>query len=180
MVRLLSGQPTTPAPVKIDAKSKRAVRNDAPAIPPELLLRRDHSIRYERNGAVYATDGKVGNLKKVVVDENAGEVVELVVAIDGMDRTVLLTPDLVDKSAGSAIFLTINRIQFEQRAGSAPVYEKKLFAKADIKSLLKRDTKRGTAGSRRAISNATADYVETPMVSPLDRLNRKPDLVAAD
>jgi hypothetical protein len=119
-------------------------------------------------------------LKKVVVDESAGEVVELVVAIDGADRTVLLTPDLVDKSAGSAIFLTINRIQFEQRAASAPVYEKKLFAKADLKAFLKRDDKSGTSSSRRSISHATADFVETPTGSPLDRLTRKPDLIAAD
>lgn len=180
MVRLLSGQPTTPTPAKIDAKSRRPVKDDVPAIPPELLLRRDHNIRYERDGAVFATDGKVGSLKKVVVDENAGEVVELVVAIDGEARNVLLTPDLVDKSAGSAIFLTINRIQFEQRAASAPVYEKKLFAKADIKALLKRDDKSRAAGSRRIISHATVDYVETPTGSPLDRLTRKPDLVAAD
>jgi sporulation protein YlmC with PRC-barrel domain len=180
MVRLLSGQPTTPATVKTDAKSKRAAKDAVPAIPPELLLRRDHNIRYERNGAVFATDGKVGSLKKVVVDENEGEVVELVVAIDGADRTVLLTPDLVDKSAGSAIFLTINRIQFVQRANSAPVYQKKQFEKANLKTLLKREDASAKSASRRTISNATPDYVETPSGSPLDRLNRKQDLIAAD
>lgn len=180
MVRLLSGQASTPAPAKADSKSKRAAKDDAAAIPPELLLRRDHAIRYERNGAVYATDGKVGTLKRVVVDESLGEVAELVVAIDGKERTVLLTPDLVDKSAGSAIFLTVNRIQFEQRAASAPVFEKKLFEKADVKSLSKRDDATAKLASRRAISRATSDYVETPTASPLERLNRKPDPIAAD
>jgi hypothetical protein len=55
-----------------------------------------------------------------------------------------------------------------------------LFAKADIKSLVKRDDKPGSSGSRRKIANATTDYVETPTGSPLDRLNRKSDLIAAD
>lgn len=121
MVRLLSGQSASSTTASTEAKAKRAAKDDTPAIPPELLLRRDHNIRYQRDGAVFATDGKVGTLRKVVVDESVGEVVELVVEIDGSARTVLLNPDLVDKSAGSAIFLTINRIQFEQRAASAPL-----------------------------------------------------------
>src|SRR5262249_50293845 len=112
-MRLLSGQMASPPQVKTDSKrSRQAAKDETPAIPPDPLLRRDHNIRYERNGAVYATDGKVGSLKKVVVDEGVGEVVELVVAVEGQDRSVLLPPDLVDKTAGSAVFLTINRIQF--------------------------------------------------------------------
>lgn len=178
-MRLLSGQTSAPAQVKTDPKKSRA-RNDVPEIPPELLLRRDHNIRYERNGSVFATDGKVGSLKKVVVDEGVGEVVELVVAIDGDDRTVLLPPDLVDKTAGSAVFLTINRIQFAERAASAMAFEKKHFAKVDVKALLKRDGKTGASNPRRAVSNAGDDFVETPNGSPLDRLQRKPEPVAAD
>jgi hypothetical protein len=178
-MRLLSGQTSSPAQVKTDAKKSRA-RDDTPAIPPELLLQRDLSIRYERNGVVYATDGKVGNLKKVVVDESIGEVIELVVAIEGQDRTVLLPPDLVDKSAGSAIFLTINRIQFNERAASASAFDKKHFARADLKSLLKREGRGPATTPRRAVSNAGSDFVETPTGSPLDRLHRKPESVAAD
>src|SRR5262245_56594476 len=124
-MRLLSGQTASPPQVKTDTKkSRQTAKDETPAIPPELLLRRDHNIRYERNGAVYATDGKVGTLKKVVVDEGTGEVVELVVAVEGQDRTVLLPPDLVDKTAGSAVFLTINRIQFTERATSAAAFDK--------------------------------------------------------
>lgn len=180
MVRLLSGQPSTQKTASTEAKAKRAAKDDTPAIPPELLLRRDHNIRYQRDGAVFATDGKVGTLRKVVVDEAVGEVVELVVEIDGAARTILLNPDLVDKSAGSAIFLTINRIQFEQRAASAPAYEKKQFAKADIKSLIKKDGKASNASAKRSVSNAASDYVETPTSSPLDRLNRRSEVIAAD
>ncbi|HUG60853.1 MAG TPA: hypothetical protein VMP03_03355, partial [Methylomirabilota bacterium] len=49
--------------------------NGAGAIPAELLLRRDRNIRYERGGAVYATDGRLGYLRQVVVDEAQIEVV---------------------------------------------------------------------------------------------------------
>jgi hypothetical protein len=178
-MRLLSGQTSAPAQTKSEAKKSRA-KDDRPAIPPELLLQRDHSIRYERNGVVYATDGKVGNLKKVVVDEGIGEVVELVVSIEGEDRIVLLPPDLVDKTAGSAVFLTINRIQFNERAASAAVFEKKQFARADLKVLLKREGRGPATTPRRAVANAGTDFVETPTSSPLDRLQRRPETVAAD
>ena len=177
-MRLLSAQMSAPAQVKTETKKSRA-KDETPAIPPELLLRRDHNIRYERNGIVYATDGRVGNLKKVVVDERLGEVVELVVAIGGNDRTVLLPPVLVDKTAGSAVFLTINRIQFTERASSAAAFEKKHFERPDLKSPLKREG-RAETNPRRAVSNAGSDFVETPTASPLDRLQRRPDAVAAD
>lgn len=180
-MRLLSGQTSSPAQVKTEPKSRRqTAKDEVPAIPPELLLRRDRNIRYERNGPVYATDGKVGSLKKVVVDEGIGEVVELVVAVEGEERAVLLPPDLVDKTAGSAVFLTINRIQFRERAASAAAFEKKHFARADLKSLSKREGKGPAKNPRRAISNAGSDFVETPNASPLERLQRKPETVAAD
>jgi hypothetical protein len=179
-MRLLSGQTAAPVQAKTETKSRRSAKDDAPAIPPELLLRRDHNIRYERNGIVYATDGKVGNLKRVVVDEAAGEVIELVVAIEGEERTVLLPPDLVDKTAGSAVFLTINRIQFTERAASAAAFDKKHFARADVKALLKREGRGGGSNPRRAVSNAGSDFVETPNGSPLDRLVRKSESIAAD
>lgn len=178
-VPVLSGRPQ---PAKSDKeRAKRQKRQEvAEAIPPELLLRRDNAIRYERNGPVYATDGKVGLLKKVVVDENAGEVVELVIQVDGRDRLVLIPPDVVDKSAGSALFLSINRVQFAERADAGPEYVKSHFAKADIKALLKRDRQGNGANPRRAVASAGADYVETPNVSPLDRIVRRQGAAAAD
>jgi hypothetical protein len=180
-VRLLSGQTQSPSKPNTEAKpKKRRGKDEAPGIPPELLLRHDHSIRYERNGAVYATDGKVGDLKKVVVDEAAGEVVELVVAVDGQDRIVLLPPDLVDKTAGSAVFLTINRVQFTERAAGAATFDKKLFTRADPKTLLKRDGRPAGTNSRRAVANVGRDFVETPTVSPLERLHRKPESIPVE
>ena len=179
-MRLLSG-PSTPQGAKSQGagKHKRRMQDDSPGIPPELLLRRDHNIRYERNGAVYATDGKVGALKKVVVNDVSGEVEDLVIAIDGEQRWVLLPPELVDKTAGSAVFLTINRIQFAERVASALEFDKKQFARVDPKLLLK--SQRSEAHNpRRAVSNAGKDFVETPNVSPLSRLQRKSDTMAAD
>jgi hypothetical protein len=53
-----------------------SVRNFGPSgvidVSPEHLIRRSRTLRYERDGAVYATDGLVGHLQHVVVDEGAG------------------------------------------------------------------------------------------------------------
>lgn len=179
-VPVLSGRQQPPKQDKEKVKQQqREAQAAAEAIPPELLLRRDHAVRYEKNGPVYATDGKVGVLKRVVVDEGAGEVVELIIQVDGEDKMALIPPDVVDKSAGSALFLTINRVQFAERAAAGPQYQKSHFAKADIKSLVKKD-KSAHLHPRRAVSEAGANFIETPSASPLDRLSRKQDIAAAD
>src|SRR5215216_2300067 len=152
-VPVLSGRPLPPKSEK--EKAKRQKRQDAAdAIPPELLLRRDNAIRYERNGPVYASDGIVGVLKKVVVNEGAGEVIELVIQVEGGPQMVLIPPDVVDKSSGSALFLTINRVQFAERAAAGPAFVKTHFARADLKSLLRRDHKHGTVNPKRAVASA--------------------------
>lgn len=143
-------------------------------------MRRDSAVRYEQNGPVYATDGKIGVLKKVVVDESAAEVVELIIQVAGDDRLVLIPPDIVDKSSGSALFLAINRVQFAERAAAGPQYVKGHFAKADLKSLLKRDRKNTANNPKRSVADAGTDYIETPVSSPLDRLSRPQGTVAAD
>jgi hypothetical protein len=178
-VPVLSGRPLPPKTEK--EKARKLQRQEAAeAIPPELLLRKDSAIRYEQNGDVYGTDGKIGVLKKVVVDESAAEVVELVIQVHGDDRLVLIPPDIVDKSSGSALFLTINRVQFAERAAAGPQYVKGHFAKADIKSLLKKDRKSDPGHPKRAVANAGVDFVETPVASPLDRLTRTQSSAAAD
>ena len=180
-MRLLSGASTNGAAKKSeDKQSKRKRRDEDPGIPPELLLRRDHNIRYERNGAVYATDGKVGTLKKVVVDDAAGEVEALVIAVDVSDRLVLIPPDLVDKTAGSAVFLVVNRAQFTERLANASDFDKRQYTRVDLKSLLKRERPASAAHPRRAVSNVGKDFVETPNVSPLSRLQRRSGTLAAD
>jgi hypothetical protein len=177
-VPVLSGRPQ-PAKSEKEKARRQQRQAAADAIPPELLLRRDNAIRYERNGPVYATDGIVGLLKKVVVDEAAGEVVELAIQIEGGDRMVLVPPDVVDKSAGSALFLTINRVQFAERAAAGPEYVKSQFAKADIKSLTKRDHKADNSNPKRAVASAGSDFIETPIASPLDRIARRQGTAAA-
>jgi hypothetical protein len=156
----------------ITHKRQQVVVEDTPAIPPELLLRRDQSVRYERNGAVYATDGRVGTLRKVVVNEHVGEVVELVIQGDD-GRTVLVPIELVDKTAGSAVFLTANRTQYTERAANAAEYDRRCFAAVDRKSLLAAAGKLAERLPRRGIAQAGKDFVETPAGSLIDRLDRK-------
>ena len=142
----------------------------AEPIPPELLLRRDRDIRYERGGKVYATDGLVGILKQVVVDEAAGEVVALVVAVGGAPgRRILLPPDLVDKTGGSAVFLTVNRARFAEGAAAAPPFEQRRFARANLKALRHRLAEGRTRRPGRLIVQLGKDYVETPAAPLLDR-----------
>lgn len=176
---VLSGQTRQVKTTRERARRERA-QELLDAIPPELLLIRDDSVRYERNGPVYATDGKVGLLKRVVVDERIGEVVELVIqTIDG-GQDVILPLDLVDRSAGSALFLSINHVQFSDRAANGQMFEKSKFAKVDIKGLLKKRKADGSASPRRTVSNAGEHFIETPATSKLDRLNRRFESTAAD
>ena len=155
----------------ITHKRQQVVVEDTPAIPPELLLRRDRSIRYERNGTVYATDGRVGVLKRIVVSEAIGEVTDLVVEVDG-GRTVLVPIDLVDKTAGSAVFLTSNRTQFAERSANALEFEKRQFAPADARALLASAGKLAEKQPRRGVAEVGKNFVETPANSLLDRLDR--------
>lgn len=155
----------------ITHKRRQDLVDEAPAIPPELLLRRDRSVRYERNGTVYATDGRVGVLKRVVVSEVTAEVSELVVQADG-GRLVLVPIDLVDKTAGSAVFLTSNRTQFAERAESAAEFDKNQFAAADRKALVAVAAGRSEKAPRRSIALTGKDFIETPASSLIDRLER--------
>ena len=148
------------------------IEETATAIPPELLLRKDNSIRYERGGTVYATDGRVGILSRVVVDEGSAEVVDLVVDVDG-GRTVLVPPDLVDKTAGSAVFLTANRTQFSERATDAQEYVKAMFGGCDPKVLQSAIQRVKTKLPRRGVAQIGANFVETPANSQLERLERR-------
>ncbi|CAA9558733.1 MAG: hypothetical protein AVDCRST_MAG73-3440 [uncultured Thermomicrobiales bacterium] len=147
----------------------------AAAIPPELLVRRDRSIRLERGGKVYATDGLVGLLKHVVVDKATGELVSLAIAVDGQPRPILMPIGLVDKTAGTAVFLTMSRAQFQSGAPRAPQYDKGRFAAANLKTLLAKATAATGRDPRRAIARAGRDFLETPPVSlvePAGLVNR--------
>lgn len=169
---VLSGQTRQVKTTRERAKKQRE-QDLLDAIPPELLLVRDTSIRYERDGPIYATDGKVGVLKRVVIDESAGEVVELVAETLDSGRLVVLPLDLIDRSAGSALFLSINHVQFADRAMSGQGFDQSKFAKVDLKSFFKKRRNAAPAFGRRSIANGSEDFLETPAASPLDRLQRR-------
>ena len=168
--------------VKKAPREQKPLYNQADAIPPELLVRRDNTVRYEKDGPIYATDGKVGSLKKVVVDESSAEVAEIIVAPDGSQVLVVLPADVVDRSAGAALFLTLNRVQFAERMAAGPSYARNHFAKADLKALMHRKDASRKLHPRRSVTNVGSDFVETPLGSPLDRLaHQQPaSSVAAD
>ncbi len=143
-------------------------------IPADLLLRRDRSIRLERGARVYATDGLVGTLRQVVVEEATGEVVALVITPVGMPRMILMPLEVVDRTAGSAIILTMSRGQFSARAPRAPEYDKRRFVKANVKALVKAGaSSRGNA--RGLVARVGRHFVETPVVS----LGESPALAGA-
>ena len=154
------------------AKDLKPVYNQADAIPPELLVRRDNTVRYEKDGPIYATDGKVGTLRKVVVDESSAEVAEIIIAVDGGEKCVVLPADVVDRSAGSALFISLNRLQFAERVAAGPGYARSHFAKADLRALLHHKDGSRPMIARRSVTNVGNDFVETPLGSPLDRLKQ--------
>jgi hypothetical protein len=155
---------------KKDPSKQKPDYNPADAIPPELLVRRDNTVRYEKDGPIYTTDGKVGSLKKVVVNESTAEVAEIIVAPDGGGELIVLPADVVDRSAGSALFLTLNRVQFAERVAAGSNYARNHFAKADLKSLMHRKDATRQLQPRRSVTNVGNGFVETPLGSPLERL----------
>jgi hypothetical protein len=143
------------------------------SIPPELLLRRDRQLRFERGGIVYATDGRIGVLKQVVVDEVAGEVAELIVKLDRSDQVLTLPPELVDKTAGSAVFLATSRDATAGRSVTPPPHPTRLV-KVDPKSLVGKANRLRDRlpRPRRAIAGAGKDYVETPPLPSAERVGQ--------
>ena len=135
--------------------SQPPVANDG---SPSLGERRLH---YERGSTIYATDGRVGVLTQVVVDEAAGEVTDLIVRIDNADADVLLPPDLVDRTVDSAIFLTINRAQFSERAADAARVNPSEFAKANPKTVSKNGLTALERNPSRAVITASPNHLDT-------------------
>src|SRR5215210_3759289 len=94
-------------------------------------------IRYERDSTVYALDGPVGTLKQVVIDEDVAEVKALVVRMTAKNESVLVPPDLVDKSVGTALLLNVTKEQFMLGASRSPRFEARMFTGADTKTVAK-------------------------------------------
>ena len=140
-----------------DPQTQLTARIDG--IPPEVLLRTDRTLRYERGGMVYATDGKLGTLRQVVVDQRAGEVTALVIEVDRTGQLVLVPPQAVRKTGGSAVFLAGTREQFNAWLPTAPTFEPKKATRANPKSLA-RVRSNGHPG-RNMILSAGRDFLET-------------------
>ena len=139
------------------------------AVPPELFMRREQSLRFQRNGIIYASDGRVAVLKQVVVEQDAGEVAELVVTVEATGQAIILPAALVEKTGGSAVFLRVNRAQFAEWAGGAPAYEKRRFKKARLRRLRKNGKRAAEQNRRQAVAQIGPDFITTPIVSRLDR-----------
>ena len=97
----------------------------------------NEGIHFERNCRIFATDGPVGTLRQVVVDEATGEITMLAVSLDDGGVPILVPSGLVDRSAGSALFLTIDRAQFVRAAARAARLDRSGFRKTDPKRALR-------------------------------------------
>ena len=129
-------------------------------LSPEMALRVDGGRRYERGGTVFATDGRVGTLRQVVVDEHVGEVTALVVDVDKPQMTVLLPPQAVAKTGGAAVYLSGSRQQFAVWLEQAPRVHAKQVGKANLKVLL-RERQGAPVDPLRSVARAGRDFVET-------------------
>lgn len=118
-------------------------------------------VRYERGSRVYATDGPIGTLRQVVVDEERGEVSLLVVQPADGAEPVMAPVDLVEGSAGQAIFLRLTQEQFALGAARSPRYERRQFAAANLKRLARQAAGTLRPDRLRAISHVGRDAIVT-------------------
>jgi hypothetical protein len=124
------------------------------------LRRQGRGLRFERGGNVYATDGRLGSLRQVVVDEETGRVTALVVTIDSLGEAVLLSPLAVRKTGGSAVFLDGTYRQFEEWLPQAPRYYPQRASRVNLKSLV-RGVSSAPSDPRVKIVSAGKDFIET-------------------
>ena len=137
--------------LSIERNDERDAASTAPASAPiEYLFgppnpaaeagaeQEPNEIRYERGSTIYALDGPVGVLRQVVIDEDRAEVKALVVRLAEKNESVLVPPELVEKSAGAALFLNVSNDQFAQGARRSPRFETRMFTGADVSSVARR------------------------------------------
>ena len=155
--------PAAPAPVEQvfrEPNSSPAAHADSPR--PD--------IRYERGSTVYALDGPVGTLKQVVIDEDVAEVKALVVRMTAKNESVLMPPDLVDKSVGTALLLNVTKDQFMLGASRSPRFEARMFTGADTKSVAKVIPLAFRGNKQRSLVRITGDVVQTSELLELPSL----------
>jgi hypothetical protein len=129
-------------------------------------------IRYERGSTVYALDGPVGTLKQVVIDEDVAEVKALVVRMTTKNESVLMPPDLVDKSVGTALLLNVTKDQFMLGASRSPRFEARMFTGADAKTVARVIPLAFRGNKQRSLVSITGDVVQTSELLELPSLPR--------
>jgi hypothetical protein len=118
-------------------------------------------IRYERGSTVYALDGPVGTLRQIVIDEDVAEVKALVVRMTAKNESVLMPPDLVEKSVGTALLLNVTKDQFLLGASRSPRFESRMFTGADTKTVAKAIPLTFRGNKQRSVVSIAADVVQT-------------------
>jgi hypothetical protein len=121
-------------------------------------------IRYERGSTVYALDGPVGTLRQIVIDEDVAEVTALVVRMAAKNESVLMPPDLVDKSVGTALLLNVTKEQFAMGASRSPRFDARMFTGADTKNLAKVIPLAFRGNKQRSVVSITGNIVQTSEV----------------
>jgi hypothetical protein len=129
-------------------------------------------VRYERGSTVYALDGPVGTLKQVVIDEDVAEVKALVVRMTAKNELVLMPPDLVDKSVGTALLLNVTKDQFLMGASRSPRFEARMFTGADVKTVAKVIPLAFRGNKQRSLVSIIGDVVQTSELLEPSRLPR--------
>lgn len=167
-------QPDTPvAPVKYLFGGENAAAPEPAPEPPE------QAIQYERGSLIYATDGPVGTLKQIVIDEEMAEVKALVVRMTSRKESVLVPPDLVDRSVGGALQLNVTQAQFARGASRSPRFEARMFTGADTGAVSRAIPVVFRGDPRRSVVRVSRDRVETgaspgdPPAAPASRSRKR-------
>ncbi|MFM9107237.1 MAG: hypothetical protein ACKOWF_11140 [Chloroflexota bacterium] len=105
--------------------------------PRETATGQPGSLSLERNARVFASDGPVGVLRQLVVDESSGEISLLVIAPEDGSPPILVPAGLLQRSAGSALFLSVSRSQFARAAARAARFDKAGFQPANFKRAIR-------------------------------------------
>jgi hypothetical protein len=149
--------PEAPAPVE----HLFVAMDPAPVAEPDSPR---HEIRYERGSTIYALDGPVGTLQQIVIDEDIAEVKALVVRMMTKNESVLMPPDLVDKSVGTALLLNVTKDQFLMGASRSPRFETRMFTGADSKAVAKVIPLAFRGNKQRSLVSIAGNVVQTSEV----------------
>jgi hypothetical protein len=122
-------------------------------------------MRFERNARIFASDGPVGVLRQVIVDEASGEITMLVVALEDGATPILVPANLIERSAGSALFLSVNRSQFARAAARAARLDMEGYRAANVKQAIKRAASSPDSRLPRLVT-AGKDLVESSLPNP--------------